>query len=179
MKTRTSLSLVCTAALALTAGTVLAQAMPQATPPAAPSPGTASGPLVLDAQLRAKGEAYHRAPDAAQNPVELSVTQRLNADVAARNAAADRQEGTAGARNAADEAAYQADLARYHEDVADTDAENADRAAEARAVAAFNADQHARYDKAMADWRGTMRACETGDTARCRAGQQRPIATDF
>ncbi|MDB5421364.1 MAG: cell wall hydrolase [Brevundimonas sp.] len=175
MKTRTPLCLVPAAVLALMAGAALAQASPQTSPRTAPAAST----VVLDAQLRARGEAYHRAPDSSQNPVELTVTQRLNSDVAARNAAADRQDATTSARNAEDEAAYQADQAQYREDAAETQAENADRAADARAVAAFNADQRARYEKAMADWRATMRACETGDTARCRAGQQRPIVTDF
>lgn len=162
MQTRPAVCLaVLAAALALTAGPSLAQT------------------TAPDAPLQAKGETYHRAPDAAQNPVELTATQRLNAEVAAQNAVADRHDAVAEARSAADDAAYQADRARYREDVAATATENADRAAESRTRAAFNADQLSRYDKAMADWRATMRACETGDTARCRAGQQRPIATDF
>ena len=174
MKTRTPFRFA-PAALALMAGAALAQTPAPQTAPQTAAPATTST-LTLDATLRAKGEQYHRAPDAEQNPAELNVTQRLNADVAARNEAADRQDAAAATEQ---EAAASSERAQYRADVTATEAENADRAAEARAVAAFNAEQRDRYEKAMADWRATMRACETGDTARCRAGQQRPIATDF
>ena len=174
MQTRTPFRFA-PAALALMAGAALAQTpAPQAAPQTAAPAATST--LTLDATLRAKGEQYQRAPDAEQNPVELNVTQRLNADVAARNEAAGRQDAAAATEQ---EAVASSERAQYRADVAATEAENADRAAEARAVAAFNAEQRDRYEKAMADWRATMRACETGDTARCRAGQQRPIATDF
>lgn len=153
-------ALTATAALALAAGPVLSQS-------AAPS---------VDAQLRARGEEYHRAPDTEQNPAEVTATQRLNTAVAVRNDIADQTE------QADAEAVLDANVAaraEYSEDVAETRAENARRRAETRAAGAFNAEQQARYEKAMVDWRATVRACEAGDTARCRAGQQQPILSDY
>lgn len=170
MQTRPAVRLTTAAAvLALIAGSALAQTAPR-TP-------------AVEAQLRARGEQYHRAPDSRQNPAEVSVTQRLNADVVLRNEQADRADDVTRAHNAEEEAAYRADRAEYREQVADTRAENErreiDATIDAGSRAEFNADQQARYEKAMADWRATTRACETGDTARCRAGQQRPILSDY
>ena len=152
------------AVMALMAGAALAQTAPQ------------TSATSQEAMLRAKGETYHRAPDSKQNPSEVTETQRLNAAVAARNEAADRHDAVVAQSNAQQQAAYEAERAQYQEERALTEAE---QAAEARAIAAFNADQRARYEKAMADWRATTQACRMGDTARCRAGQQRPIVTDF
>ena len=152
------------AVLALIAGSALAQTQGQT-----PSPA-------VEAQLAVKGEQYHRAPDSAQNPAEVSATQRLNTQVAAQGDLAAQQN-----RAAAVEA--RVDRAEYREAVADSRAEaerqQVDASINAQSRAEFNAEQQARYEKAMADWRATVRACETGDTARCRAGQQQPVLSDY
>jgi hypothetical protein len=160
-KRHAAVALIATAALTLAAGPGLSQTIPA---PAA------------ETRLQTLGEHYHRAPDAAQNPAEVEATRRLNAEVAQRNAAADRAESADAEAVLEANAAARAD---YRASVAETRAENQRRENEAEAIAAHSADQQARYEKAMADWRSTVRACETGNTARCRAGQQRPILTDF
>ena len=119
------------------------------------------------AALESRGETNGPAPDSAQNPVELTITQRLNAEVARRDELATQTDR-------ANQAEYKADVAEYKEAVADNQAERERIAIDARinaqSRAEYDADQESRYQKAMADWRATNAACERGDTARCRAG---------
>ena len=119
------------------------------------------------AALEARGETNGPAPDSAQNPVELTITQRLNAEVARRDEMADQTDR-------ANQAEHAADVAEYKAAVADNQAERErigiDARINAQSRAEYDADQEARYQKAMADWRATNDACQRGDTARCRAG---------
>jgi hypothetical protein len=168
------------AVLALMAGPALAQS-------AAPAPdnvatllgSTAPPPAQAQAQAQAqqnpasaaalelKGETNGPAPDSEQNPVEVSITQRLNAQVAERNELADQNDRATEAANA--EAVHE-----YREQKADVQAEierqQIDAQINAQSRAEYDADQEARYQKAMADWRATVAACERGNTARCTAG---------
>jgi hypothetical protein len=157
------------AALALMAAP--AMALSQAAPAA---PSTPADPV--EALLRQKGEQYHRAPDAAQNPAEVSATQRLNTEVSIRNEMAEQADRL----NAAQ---VRAARAEYREQVADNQAEmerrEIDATINAQSRAEFNAEQQARYEAAMADWRATVWACETGDTARCRADRRQPVLGDY
>lgn len=141
-----------------TAAMVLAGACLSATPILAQSPSS------LDAQLRAKGEAYSRAPDAEQNPDEVRTTQALNAEIVAQNELAQSQESFDAGATVEAQARYEADLAaaqsaqiQYEADV---------RAAE---------DARLRYAQELSDYEATVRACETGDRRRCAAGSQSPL----
>lgn len=135
-------------------------------PPVAPT-ASAAPQQSSDAVLEAKGETNVPAPDSAQNPVEVSITQRLNAEVARRDELADQTDR-------ANQAEHATDVAEYKEAVADNQAEREritiDARINAQSRAEYDADQESRYQKAMADWRATNAACERGDTARCRAG---------
>ena len=129
-------------------------------PQASPAPAE---PTTAAAALEARGETNGPAPDSAQNPVEVTITQRLNAEIVRRDELADQTDR-----------ANQAAVAEYKEAVADNQAEREriaiDAQINAQSRAEYDADQEARYQKAMADWRATTAACERGDTARCRAG---------
>ncbi len=132
------------------------------TTPARTGPNPASA-----AALELKGETNGPAPDSEQNPVEVSITQRLNAQVAERNELADQTDHT-------NQAAYAEAVHEYTEQKADVEAETERQAIDAQinaqSRAEYDADQEARYQKAMADWRATVAACDRGDTARCNAG---------
>ena len=146
---------------------------PVSSPPVSSPPApTRSSPASAQqspaaAALEARGETNGPAPDSAQNPVELTITQRLNAEVARRDEMADQTDR-------ANQAEHAADVAEYKEAVADNQAERErigiDAQINAQSRAEYDADQEARYQKAMADWRATNDACQRGDTARCRAG---------
>ena len=71
-------------------------------------PYAPTDPVELEAWLRARGEAYHRAPDAQQDPTELAQTASLNAEIAARNDRAEAQERADAADYAAAQAKYEA-----------------------------------------------------------------------
>jgi len=120
-----------------------------------------------NAALELKGETNAPAPDSEQNPVEVSITQRLNAQVAQRNELADQTDQ-------ANAAAYSEAVHEYKEQKADVQAETErqqiDAQINAQSRAEYNAEQEDRYQKAMADWRATVAACDRGDTARCNAG---------
>lgn len=137
------------------------QTPPAPEPDAAPSAPTAATALEL------KGETNGPAPDSAQNPVEITITQRLNAEVARRDEMAAQTDRT-------NQAEHQAEVAEYKEAVADNQAEREriaiDAQINAQSRAEYDADQEDRYQKALADWRATNAACQRGDTARCRAG---------
>lgn len=135
-----------------------------------PTPGSQArtqAAASTDAALELKGETNAPAPDSEQNPVEVSITQRLNAQVAQRNELADQTDR-------ANAAAYSEAVHEYKEEKADVAAETERQAIDAQinaqSRAEYNAEQEDRYQKAMADWRATVAACNRGDRPRCEAG---------
>ena len=117
-------------------------------------------PVELEAWLRARGETYHRAPDAQQDPTELAQTASLNAEIAARN---DRAE----AQDKADLAAHEAATAKY--EAAVSAAASAAATAQANYEADLRAAQaaQAQYERDQADWRRRVAACQAGDRRAC------------
>jgi len=174
-------ALTVAAVLALLAGPALAQSTAPADNVSAllGAPAPASAPQAPASQTRTqtsastaaalelKGETNGPAPDSEQNPVEVSITQRLNAQVAQRNELADQTDH-------ANAVAHAEAVHEYREQKADVEAETERQAVDAQinaqSRAEYDADQEARYQKAMADWRATVAACERGNTARCQAG---------
>jgi hypothetical protein len=69
-------------------------------------------PFASAAALELKGETNGPAPDSEQNPVEVSITQRLNAQVAERNELADQTDR-------ANAAAHSSAVHEYKEEKAD------------------------------------------------------------
>jgi hypothetical protein len=140
-KSLTTLTAVAlTAAFATVAG---AQTAPRQDPPE------------LAAQLRAKGEAYSRAPDSEQNPAEVAATAQLNAQIVAQNEAAELMEhrgAMAGAEAETTVTAEAAEAARRYE--ADT--------------AAYEAAQ-AEYMRARQVWEGLVQACVDSGRRNCTA----------
>lgn len=120
-------------------GKGVAASAPQA---ADPAPGS-------EAWLRLRGESYSAAPDTPQDPAEVAETVRLNAEIAARNNAAERRE-------AEGTAAWQAEVARLETERAQWEAD---------AAAAEAARQ--RYERDRAAWAAEVAACER--TGRCLA----------
>jgi len=118
-----------------------------------------TAPDPVEELLRARGESYHRAPDAAQDPAEVRVTRALNDEIAARDALAENQER-------ADREAADAAQASYEREVAAADANRARYEEDLRAAE----EARRRYDLEIADWRATVEACRRGDRARCAAG---------
>lgn len=138
-------------AVALTAAfatAVAAQTAPAQTAPTQDPPG-------LEAQLRAKGEAYSRAPDSEQIPAEVATTAQLNAQVAAQNEAAELMEQRGAMASAEAEAALnvEAEAAnqRYLADKAAYDAAQAE------------------YEQARATWEALIRACVESGRANCES----------
>lgn len=137
----------------------------QTTPPAggqsapksaAPDPYAPTDPAEREAWLRARGETYHRAPDATQTPEELARTAALNAEIAARNDQAEARD-----RAAAEE--YRAAQARHQ--LAASAAATAQAQYEADLRAAQNA--QAQYERDQAEWRRRVEACNAGVRAAC------------
>ena len=124
-------------ALALAAVPVLAQSQSQ---PAA-TPGS-------EEWLRLRGEQYHRAPDSRQNPAEVAATARLNAEIAARNAAAEEAEGQA-------RTAYEQSNARWREETARAETERAQWQADSSVAMSAQA----RWERDHAAWEAEMAAC--------------------
>lgn len=118
----------------------------QTTAPAAPTPSPAPG---SDEWLRLRGESYSAAPEAEQDPAEVAETIRLNAEIAARNNAAERREieGTA---------AWQAEDARWRADTARLETQRAQWEADAAAAEAARL----RYERERAAWAAEVAACE-------------------
>lgn len=114
-----------------------------------PAPGS-------EAWLRLRGESYNAAPDAQQDPAEVAETVRLNAEIAARNNAAERREieGTA---------AWEAEDTRWRAEVARLEAERAQWEADAAAAEAARQ----RYERDRAAWAAEVAACER--SGRCLA----------
>jgi hypothetical protein len=140
-------------AAAVTAGLILIAAPALAQTPPAASESTAEA-----ARLQALGETYHRAPDTAQDPAEQAATAKLNAMIAARNEAAERQEAT-------DTAAYAEAQARYRAEAAAAATLQANYEANQRTAAAARAE----YERARATWEAMIRACEASGRRDCRA----------
>ena len=113
-----------------------------AAPAAAPTPGS-------EEWLRQRGESYSAAPETQQDPAEVAETIRLNAEIAARNNAAERREieGTA---------AWQAEDARWRAETARLETQRAQWEAEAAAAEAARV----RYERDRAAWAAEVAACQ-------------------
>lgn len=140
------------AALLLTAAPVLAQTTrPQepVTPRQSAAPATTASPVPGSEEwLRLRGESYRAAPESEQDPAEVAATMRLNAEIAARNNAAERQE-TEG------NAAWQAEQARWREETARIETQRAQWEADTAAAEAARL----RYEREMAAWEADLAAC--------------------
>lgn len=153
-------TLTCLAALSV-AGAAFAQTVPQVPPvsttssdmpttqvtPTPDAPGTA-------AMLRAKGEAYSRAPDSEQNPAEVATTARLNTEVAAGNAAAAQAETAA--------------VVDYKTEASAAATADAQYDAEMQAIM----EARANYDRARTTWEGLIAACEASGRTDCRVNDR-------
>ena len=135
------------AALALAAAPVFAQ-----TPPSAPPPNAQPG---SEEWLRLRGEQYSRAPDSEQNPDEVAATVRLNAEIAARNAAAAEAEAEGSSAYEERNARWRAETARLETERAQWEANNA---AATAARAQWERD-NARWEAEMAACRASGRVC--------------------
>lgn len=142
-------TLTAAVALALAAVPALAQSA------GSPTPGS-------EEWLRLRGEQYHRAPDSKQNPAEVAATARLNAEIAARNAAADEADAQA-------RAAYEQANARWREESARAEAQRsqwqADSTASGSAQAQWARD-HAAWEAEMAACRAAGRVCDMAPPPR-------------
>ncbi len=144
--TRSTLAAV--AALLLAGAPAVAQTTPPQTQvktavaTSDPAPGS-------EAWLRLRGESYSAASDAEQNPAEVAATVRLNAEIAARNNAAERTEveGTA---------EWQAADARWRTETARIETQRAQWEADAAAAEAARL----RYERDRAAWAAEVAACE-------------------
>lgn len=135
-------------ALLLAAVPVLAQTTaPQAT--AAGKIQTLSAPAGSEEWLRQRGESYSAAPDSEQSPAEVAETVRLNAEIAARNAAAERAE-------AESQAIFERQSAQWREETARLETQRVQYEAD---LAASNA-RRAAYERAHAAWEAEVAACE-------------------
>ncbi len=122
--------------------TTPAQTNPPAAPAASPAPGS-------EEWLRLRGESYSAAPEVEQDPAEVAETIRLNAEIAARNEAAERRE-IEGA------AAWQAADARWRAETARLATERAQWEADAAAAEAARL----RHERDRAAWAAEVAACE-------------------
>ena len=147
-------------ALLLAAAPVVAQTTPPQTPvqrtgqttaPAAPATAPMPG---SEEWLRQRGESYSAAPEAEQDPDEVAETIRLNAEIAARNNAAERREAEGAA-------AWQAEDARWRAEVARLETQRAQWEADAAAAEAARL----RYERDRAAWAAEVAACQR--TGRC------------
>lgn len=135
-------------ALLLAAAPVLAQTTaPQATVSAKVQ--TAPAPAGSDEWLRQRGETYRAASDAEQDPAEVAETIRLNAEIAARNNAAERAE-------AESTATYERQSAQWREETARLETQRAQYEAD---LATSNS-ARAAYERAQAAWEAEVAACE-------------------
>ena len=136
------------AALVLAAAPVLAQTTPpQATVSA--KPAVAPATPGSEEWLRQRGESYRAAPEAAQDPTEVAETIRLNAGIAARNAAAERAEAEAAET-------YEQQSAQWREEAARAETQRVQYEAD---LAAANS-ARAAYERARAAWEAEVAACE-------------------
>ncbi|KQY85001.1 hypothetical protein [Brevundimonas sp. Root1423] len=144
----TRFTLAAVGALLLAASPVLAQTTaPQTTVSAKVQ--TSAAPAGSEEWLRQRGETYRAAPDSEQDPAEVAETVRLNAQIAARNAAAERAEAEGAATFERESAQWRAETARLETQRAQYEAD----------LAAANA-ARAAYERAQAAWEAEVAACE-------------------
>lgn len=149
--TRFALSAV--TALLLAATPVVAQTT-QAQVPVTGKPGATTAPATAptpgsEEWLRLRGESYSAAPEAAQDPAEVAETVRLNAEIAARNNAAERSEIEGAAAWQAADSRWRAETAKLETQRAQWEADSA--AAEAARLS---------YERERAAWAAEVAACE-------------------
>lgn len=145
------------AALALTTAFGLPALAQQTKPVPAPlrSTSPADSPVPGSEEWdRQRGETYRAVPDSRQNPDELAATSRLNAAMTAQNERATRTEAEIIASNDAARERWQA--------------ENAQIEADNARVAAENAAAQNRYQRDMALYEQSVRACEQAGGRNCR-----------
>lgn len=139
--TAVALTAVFATAAAAQTGPVTAQTAPHQDPPG------------LEAQLRAKGEAYSRAPDSEQNPTEVATTVQLNTQIAAQNEAAalmEQREASVNSEvNSEVDAEFERANQRYLADKAAHDANQAE------------------YMRAREAWDGLIQACVASGRRDC------------
>jgi len=149
----TRFTLAAATALLLAAGPVIAQTTPpqaptqRTTPQQTPAQAPVSNPAPGSQEwLRLRGESYSAAPEVEQDPAEVAETIRLNAAIAARNAAAERREieGTA---------AWQAEDARWRAETARLETQRAQWEADAAAP-------RPRHERERAAWAAEVAACQ-------------------
>ena len=147
----------CLAALTF-AAPVLAQTKPgmQGANPAvqAPAPAPTQG---SEEWLRQRGEAYHSAPESAQDPAEVAETGRLNAEITARNEAA-------ATLDAEQRAEHERAEARYRRDMEESDAARRQWEADKAASDAAQAE----WQRSRDVWENMIRACERSGRRDCR-----------
>lgn len=151
------------AALLLAAAPVLAQTTrPQepVTPRQTTAPAPSASPTPGSEEwLRLRGESYRAAPESEQDPAEVEATMRLNAEIAARNNAAERRETEGNAAWQAEQARWRAETARIETERAQWEADNA--AAEAARL---------RYEREMAAWEARVAECRRAPGGCIEAG---------
>lgn len=147
----------------LVATTVMAAAfsLPVAAQQAKPVPAPAQGTAPADSPVpgseewdRQRGETYRPVPDSRQTPAELATTSKLNAGIVVQNEDAARAEAEIIASNDAAQEAWQAETARI-------EADNA-------RIANENAAAESRYQRDMALYEQSVRACEQAGGRNCR-----------
>ena len=103
---------------------------------------------------RQRGETYRPVPDSRQDPAELATTSKLNAAMTTRNEEAARTEADIIASNDAAQESWQAQTAQI-------EADNA-------RIAAENAAAQERYQRDIALYEQSVRACEQAGGRNCR-----------
>lgn len=147
----------CLAALTF-AAPVLAQTKPGVQAPSSSAKAAPAAPAAGSEEwLRQRGEAYHSAPESAQNPAEVAETGRLNAEITARNEAAAALEAEQQAEHARAEA-------RYRQDVEEADAARRQWEADKAASDAAQAE----WQRSREVWENMVRACERSGRRDCR-----------
>lgn len=149
-------SIIATAALI-----VAFTGVPASAQQAKPTPATAQSTAPADTPVpgseeweRQRGETYRAVPDSRQDPAEVAATVELNAGIIAQNEAAAEAEAATIAANDAAREAWQAETARI-------EADNA-------RIAAENAAAQERYQRDMALYEQSVRACEQAGGRNCR-----------
>lgn len=148
-------------AAAVMAVVMMAGAAQAQKPGAQAQPNDQADQLLGSAAPVNDGEAYHRAPDSAQDPAELRTTQALNDEITAQNDLAASIERAEQEKHEAAVAQSTADRLAYEESVRQSDA----------AQQRWQAEQ-AQWQADRARWEADVRACEAGDRTRCAAPRQ-------
>lgn len=151
------LSSIVAAAALIAAVTGAPASAQQAKPTPAPAQSTAPADTPVPGSEeweRQRGETYRAVPDSRQDPAEVAATSKLNAGIVAQNEAAAQTEAAIIASNDAAREAWQAETARI-------EADNA-------RIAAENAAAQERYQRDMALYEQSVRACEQAGGRNCR-----------